>query len=93
MIHKKILEILKFTGEVFVFNNGIKAKNHIQKGIQFNIDYNLTPTLIISDLELTVLNGLGFLKIFGAMDSCVIDHFEIIVSSNSLYFDKVGFVS
>lgn len=83
MIHKKILEILKFNGGVLDFNNGLKAINYIQKEIQFNTDFNLTPTLIILDLEMPILNGLGFLRSFGALDPWVINHYKIIVSSNT----------
>ncbi|CAN5328023.1 response regulator [soil metagenome] len=83
MIHKKILEILKFNGEVLDFNNGFQAINHIQKEVQFKTDFYLTPTLIILDLEMPVLNGLGFLKSFGALDPRGINHYKIIVSSNT----------
>ena len=82
-IHKKILEILEFNGEVLDFNNGFQAINHIHKEIQFNTDSNITPTLIILDIEMPVLNGLGFLKSFGALDPRLINHYKIIVSSNT----------
>ncbi|WP_158856749.1 response regulator [Lunatibacter salilacus] len=89
-VYKKIINSLKFKGEVFDFNNGFQAINHIQKEMEFNTDFKLTPTLIILDLEMPVLNGLGFLKGLGNFNPRLISQYKIIVSSNTINISDIN---
>ena len=90
LIHRKILNFIGFKGEILDFNNGLQAINYIRQDIQARSALNLTPTLIILDLEMPVLNGWEFLKSFGALDSCVKKQFKIIVSSSSTNVDDIN---
>ncbi|WP_194972553.1 response regulator [Aquiflexum lacus] len=90
LIHRKILNFIGFKGEVLDFNNGLQALNYINQEFQTTSTLNLTPTLIILDLEMPVLNGWEFLKSFGALDSCVKKQFKIIVSSSSTNVEDIN---
>lgn len=89
MKHRKILQIIGFSGEVMAFNNGLLAINYINKEIGINAEFNIIPTLIILDLEMAVLNGWGFLKRFEELEAELIKCFYVVVSSSS--FDSFDF--
>jgi len=79
LIHKKILDIIKFQGTVLEFYNGFKAIEYIRN----HPEINLTPVLIILDLEMPILDGWGFLKSFANLDPEMRRNYKIVVSSSS----------
>ncbi|WP_373496017.1 response regulator [Aquiflexum sp.] len=89
LIHKKILNIIGFKGEVLDFNNGFEAINYIYQESQIEPEINSLPSLIILDLEMPVLNGWEFLKSFEDLDSQVKNQFKIIVSSSSTNAEEI----
>jgi CheY-like chemotaxis protein len=83
LIHKKILEILRFEGEILDFNNGFQAIKYIRNEVRIDYEKNVPSFLIILDIEMPGLNGWEFLKSFGRLDPQVKSQFGIIVSSSS----------
>jgi len=78
LIVKKVIEITLFAHKVVSKNTGQSALEYLTITPQKEL-----PEIIFLDLNMPVLDGLGFLKVFETLPSYIIDTCKIIVLSSS----------
>jgi CheY-like chemotaxis protein len=78
LIVKKVIQIANFAQQVVVRNSGQSALEYLAVTPPTDL-----PELIFLDLNMPVLDGLGFLKVFDSLPDVIKDTCQIIVLSSS----------
>lgn len=80
-IHRRFLELCQFSKELIACQSAETALEKLQ-----NLNGNQPPDVIFLDLNMPVVDGFSFLKLFNQLPDKVKDHTRIVVltSSNSV---------
>lgn len=82
-INQRIIELTNITQHVEIVHNGKEAINFIQKSIQQPLEYQVLPDLIFLDLNMPVMNGFEFLRVFEDFPTTYREEVKIVILTSS----------
>ncbi len=78
LIVKKVIEITSFAHKIVSKNSGLSALEYLNVTPQDEL-----PEIIFLDLNMPVLDGFGFLKVFETLPSYILEACKIVILSSS----------
>jgi|SRR3989344_5908769 len=83
-VHKKILELNKFSSQIRTFINAKDALYYLSEIDELNYNEHIIPSVIFLDLNMPLINGFQFLELYEKLPSIIHSKCKIVILTCSL---------
>ncbi len=83
-VHKKMIELNKFSSQVRTFSNAKDALFYLSEIDELNYNEHIIPSIIFLDLNMPLINGFQFLELYEKLPSIIHTKCKIVILTSSL---------
>lgn len=83
-VHKKMIELSKFSSQVRTFINARDALFYLSEIDDLNYNEHIIPSIIFLDLNMPLINGFQFLELYEKLPQVIHSKCKIVILTSSL---------